>query len=497
MKILSPQQIALIDKKTVRRQKITSIALMERAAQICANRIMQRTSKETSVYVFCATGNNGGDGLVIARLLKESGYRVHTYVLPLKSQSLEFQHNFKKLPTESISKILAQTDLPFIEKEAIVIDAIFGNGLSRKPSGIILETIKHINNSNAYTISIDMTSGLFSQQPVTDSSSVIRANWTLTFQLPKLALLLPENKKFIKEWEILDIGLDSKSIIEAKTSSFFLIKEDIQKLYKPRKDKWAHKGSYGHALFAGGSYGKIGAAILATKALVKTGAGLVSAYIPECGYTAMQTAVPEAMAITNGQNEITSILPKVKANVIAMGPGMGVSQKTTKALAEFLKENKVALVLDADALNIISKNKELLEYLPSKTVLTPHPKELERLIGSWNDDYEKIEKVQSLSKLHDLIIVIKGAYSMIVYQDNVFFNSSGNNALATGGSGDVLTGIIAGLIAQHYEPLIATQLAVFLHGSTADIYTQKLPAETFTASDIIHYLPQSINGLKF
>ncbi len=495
MKILTSSQIAEIDKQTLISQEISSIALMERAGTRCAEEISYHIFQKKKIHIFCATGNNGGDGLVIARKFLEDDYSVEVYIVELNKSTEEFQHNLKLVPQQHIHYIQTTKNLPEISDNDIVIDAIFGNGLSSTPYGIILETIQHINQSSAFVFSVDMPSGLFAQQSVEDENSVIIADLTFTFQVPKLALFLPDNQKFVKHWEILDIGLDEKAISGAETSFFVSDETKIKSIYKRRTNAWGHKGNYGHALFVGGSYGKIGASILATQGMLKIGTGLVSTYIPKCGYIPMQISVPEAMVETNGEEIIEEISPKTNANVIAIGSGMGTDKRTMKALEEFLQNNKKQLVIDADAINIIAQKKELLDLLPAKTVLTPHPKELERLIGTWKNDYEKIKKVQALSIDKKLIIIVKGQKTMIVNENEIYFNTTGNNALATGGSGDVLTGIITGLIAQGYTPINASLLGVYLHGKTADIYTKESPAETFIASDIIRLLPESIDGL--
>ncbi len=492
MKILKPKQISEIDKQTLLSQNISSVELMERAGVRCTEYILNYIDKHQSIHIFCATGNNGGDGLVIARKLLEEGFDVKIYILKLNKITEEFQYNLELLPEDKLTYITSTNDFPQIKKSDVIIDAIFGNGLSSSPNGLILQTIKHINKFKAYVIAIDMPSGLFADKPIEDVNSVVVADIVLSIQLPKLSFFLPDNKGFVKKWIRVDIDLDKKAIADSETSYFISDELFIKSIYKGRKDNWGHKGTYGHALFIGGSFGKIGASVLATKGMLRAGAGLVSAYIPNCGYTVMQSAVPEAMVEVGGEKVLNNISPTVQANAIAIGSGMGTDTETKKALRYFLKENKTPLVVDADALNIISKNKELLHLLPKKTVLTPHPKELERLIGVWENDYDKIERVKTLCKDYDLIIIVKGSNTMIVSSDAIYFNQSGNNALATGGSGDVLTGIITGLIAQGYEPLNATLLGVYLHGKTADIYIETKPAETFVASEIVNLLPKAI-----
>jgi ADP-dependent NAD(P)H-hydrate dehydratase len=262
-------------------------------------------------------------------------------------------------------------------------------------------------------------------------------------------------------------------------------KHEIKKRYKPI-DKCTHKGIRGHALIIGGSYGKMGSVILASKACLKTGCGLVTAFIPKCGYEIVQIAIPEVMVITDDYLEhITSINFDLKLQAIGIGIGMGQHADTQHAFFNFLKMNKVPLVIDADALNILSLNKEWLSLLPKKTILTPHLKELERLIGNWDSEMEKFEKVKELSAKYNLIVVIKGAPTMIVDGGTVYENTTGNQALATAGSGDVLTGIITSLIAQCYEPIDAAILGVYLHGLTADIAFSEMSYESFIASDII------------
>jgi hydroxyethylthiazole kinase-like uncharacterized protein yjeF len=444
--------------------------------------------------VFCGIGNNGGDGLVIARHLLQHGYNVNCFVVNFSDNRSEgFLENYNKLKElgEWPKIINSENDFPRIDFEDIVIDAILGNGLTRKPSGFTKQLIKYINSTNVFTLAIDLPSGLFSNSSVTDSSSVLKAGHTLTFQTPKLAFLLPENKDFINTWEIIDIGLDNEFMESLQPKLHYSTLNDILPLYKPR-NKWDHKGTLGHSLIIGGSFGKIGAVTLATKAALKIGSGLVSTYLPKCGYNILQIAVPEAMVEVDNEEALTYFNFKTKATVIGMGPGMGTSEKTIIGFENFIKENKLPLVIDADAINILSKNEDLLQYLPENTILTPHPKELERLIGSWKNDYDKLSKTTKFSQKNKVILVIKGAHSVIIDGENMYFNSSGNPALATAGSGDVLTGIITGLIAQGYQPTNAAILGVYLHGRTADIAIQKTGYETFTASNIIDYLADAI-----
>jgi hydroxyethylthiazole kinase-like uncharacterized protein yjeF len=295
-------------------------------------------------------------------------------------------------------------------------------------------------------------------------------------------------------WEVVDIGLDENFIESLESKKHYITKTDVIPMYQSR-NKWSHKGTFGHSLIIGGSFGKIGAVTLATKAALKIGSGLVSAYLPKCGYNILQIAVPEAMVEVDEEKVLTYFNFKTKATVIGIGPGMGISEKTGLGFEQFLKENKLPLVIDADGINLLSANPGLIEYLPKKSILTPHPKELERLIGSWKNDYEKLEKVVEFSKKNKVIIVLKGTYTVTIDEEFMYFNSTGNAALATGGSGDVLTGIITGLIAQGYEPRNAAIFGVYLHGKTADLALQNTGYETFTASIILDYLAAAILDL--
>ncbi|PVX52490.1 hydroxyethylthiazole kinase-like uncharacterized protein yjeF/hydroxyethylthiazole kinase-like uncharacterized protein yjeF [Balneicella halophila] len=499
MKILSPKQIAEADHYTIKNEPISPVNLMERAATKCFEWISSNFENTKSVKVFCGTGNNGGDGLVIARLLKNKGFSVKTFILPLgNKQTEEFSINLKRLDDvcAKIVFIEKQEDLPKLSPRDLIIDAIFGNGLNRAPEGLSKNLIQYINEAKATVIAIDIPSGLFSGKSVTAKDSVIKAHHTLTFQVPKLAFFLPDNKNFIKDWTILDIKLNTSFINKLPTKYHYFTAQEAKATYKARNDKWAHKGTYGHSLIIGGSYGKIGAPTLSAKAALKIGSGLVTAYIPKCGYTIMQTALPEVMAETDHEIELADFTPTINATVIEIGPGMGTSDLTLAGFKKFLQNNKTPLVVDADALNCLALNKELLTLLPKNSILTPHPKELERLIGKWDNDYEKLEKIKIFVEKYSIILVVKGAYTLTATKEAFYFNSTGNNALATAGSGDVLTGIITGLLAQGYSPREASCFGVYIHGRTAEIYTTNHAPETFTASLIADYLSDVILELQ-
>lgn len=498
MYILSSKQIMQADRATIKKNNISSVDLMEKAATSCFQWLHARLKGQPiKIHVFCGIGNNGGDGLVMARQLFQHGYSVNCYIVNFSDKRTEeFLTNYNRLKElgEWPIVIHSENDIPKVAFEDIVVDAIFGNGLTRNPDGFTKKLIQYINSTKVFTLAIDFPSGLFSDKSVTDKDAVLKAGHTLTFQSPKLAFLLPENKEFVNTWEVIDIGLDENFIGSLEPKTHYITKNEITPLYLPR-NKWANKGNFGHSLIIGGSFGKIGAVTLATKAALKIGSGLVSAYLPKCGYNILQIAVPEAMVEVDNDTALTYYNFRTKPTVIGIGPGMGTAEKTALGFEKFMKENKLPLVIDADGINLLSQNQSLISYLPENTVLTPHPKELERLIGSWKNDFEKLKKVRKFSKENGVIIVLKGAHTVVIDREFMFFNSTGNPALATAGSGDILTGLITGLIAQGYEPKNAAIFGVYLHGKTADLALKETGHETFIASTILDYLADALLDL--
>jgi hydroxyethylthiazole kinase-like uncharacterized protein yjeF len=491
MKLFSAEQIYAADKFTIAKQKITSDELMERAAvQIFNWMHLRMQGAPVKIHLFCGIGNNGGDGIALARHLQEHGYNIAVYVVNYSTKrSKDFLINLDRLKDRKIWPHFMDSDgeLPEIGADDIVVDAIFGIGLNRPPAAWVGKLISHLHDSKAFILSVDIPSGLYANSVPKQKDAVVKANFVLSFQTPKLVFFLPETGIYIDQWEVLDIGLDPEFLTKEETDYELIGKNEVLPIYIPRT-KFSHKGTHGHVLAIGGSYGKIGAIKLTSSAALKIGSGLVTAYIPSCGYTSLQTALPEAMVLTDGDNYITNIDLAIKASAIAIGMGMGIETKTTNAFANFLKSNSVPLVIDADGLNVLAANKELLKDLPKLCILTPHPGELERLVGKWKDDFDKLDKVKKLSKKLDCIIVIKGAHSITVYHDKGFVNTTGNPGMATAGSGDVLSGIISGLIAQGYEPLKAAIFGVYLHGKSADLQIENTGYQSLIASDIVEGL---------
>lgn len=497
MKILTAEQIRKIDSETIEREGISSLTLMKRAATAFTNFLMTRCpDKKQEILIFAGTGNNGGDALVVARLLHQSGYRVKVCVVDQGSRySEDCAHNLRRAKGEHIpcKIITGEQDIPSMERFDLLIDGIFGTGLSREVEGVTAEVIEAINKSGKPVYSIDIPSGLFMDR---STRLAVRATVTVTFQIPKLALFLPENGDYTGELQIVDIGLNAGAIAEAGSHMEYAVKETVASLLKPLH-RFAHKGTQGHTLLVGGSLGKCGSLCLAAKAALRTGCGLVTSFLPRCGTTVMQSVVPEAMVLEDPDVEhITEISYAIEPDAVGIGPGMGQHEETAQALAAFLTGYRGALVIDADGLNILSRHPEWFSLLVPGTILTPHPKELERMIGSWRDDFEKIEKARLFAKRYGVVIVVKGAYSLIIDSDHLYVNSSGTPALATAGSGDVLTGMIASLLAQGYKHMDAARVGVYLHGLTADLSQKTIDPRSFMAGDIISHIGAAYQSIE-
>ena len=489
MKIFSAQQIYQADKFTIEKQQITSEALMERAAVQIFNWLHQRMQgAQVKIHLFCGIGNNGGDGIALARHLQEHGYNIAVNVVNYsEKRSKDFLINLDRLKDRKIWPEFMNADAPYpqIGQDDIIVDAIFGIGLNRTPDPWVIALMQYLNTSGAFILSIDVPSGLYISKAIENPEAAVNANFVLSFQAPKLVFFLPETGDYAKQWEVLDIGLDPEYLTGTETDFELIGKNEVLPYYKGR-DKFSHKGTYGHALIVGGSYGKIGAVILAVKACLNTGCGLVTAFTPGCGYNALQTAVPEAMVMTDSdERKITTITTEVNFNVSGLGIGIGTAKATVSALSDFLSSQNSPMVIDADAINILAENKKLLKALPDKTVLTPHPGELARLIGQWDNDFDKLEKSFAFSKRYNCILVIKGAHTITIYENKGYVNATGNPGMATAGSGDVLTGMISGLIAQNYAPLQAAIFGVYLHGRAGDLVMEEIGYQAITATKII------------
>lgn len=503
MKIFDAKIVPEIDKYTIDNEPIASIDLMERAGKACVDWIVEKFDRNQKFAVFTGSGNNGGDGLVIARMLALKAYSVRVFLLnaagDLKPDPLKNLMRLKEIQQVEIQELNSREfDFELKENEG-VIDAIFGSGLSRPIEGFVSDVIKHLNVQNALKIAIDMPSGLFGEDNsiLYDSSyAVFQADYTLTLQQPTLSFFFAENEKYIGEWQVLPIGLHPEIIENTPSSFYFLEDHDIKKWLKKRP-KFAHKGNFGHALLLAGSYGMMGAAVLAAKAAIKSGLGLLTSHVPGDGNLIMQISVPESLVSIDPSDIIVSSFPCLSNySAVAAGPGLRTKMNSRKMIRQLLSEIQLPLLLDADALNAISMEPDLLSLLPENTIITPHPKEFDRLFGASENAFQRLQKQIDCSFKYKIYIVLKGAHTSVSCPDGmVYFNSTGNPGLASGGSGDVLSGIILSLLAQAYSPKEAALIGVFIHGLAADCYVGENGQESLSASDLINYLGKAFKKL--
>ncbi len=504
MKIFSSEQIREIDSYTIKNEPVESVDLMERAALALSYWFRVKYDSETRFVFLAGPGNNGGDAWALARLLFQHGFENMKFYLlntakNISPDSMVNRHRFAE-ETNLVYKIIeSEDDFPTFSKDAVIVDGLFGSGLSRSLDGMALKLVTFINNAlKKAVVSIDIPSGLFGEDNRNNyAEGIVRADITLSFQFPKLAFFLSDNVDYIGNWEVLPIGLHPEAIEQTKTIFSFLEIKELKKLLRPRK-KYSHKGTYGHALIIAGSYGMMGAAVLATKAAVRSGAGLVTVHMPhgQCGI--IQTTIPEALtSIDESDIMFTRVNNIQKYSAIGIGPGLNTKSNTVKGVKELIEEVNVPLVIDADAINIISQHKELLDIIPPNTILTPHPGEFDRLTDVHSSHLSRIETQQMLSTKHKIIIVLKGAHSSISFPDgSVWFNTTGNPGMAKGGSGDILTGIICSLLAQGYSPEAASKLGVFVHGLAGDIAGDLVGYQALIPSDVVDYLGRAFIKLE-
>lgn len=496
LKVLSPQQIKQLDQYTIEHEPIASIDLMERACKAFTDWFALHFRPVKKTGVICGTGNNGGDGLGIARMLKELGYPVSVWIVRGEGkESADFKRNFERLGNKiPVFEIVTDQDKNLFQGCQVLIDAIFGSGLSRPTEGIYAQAINCMNETNAIRVAVDIPSGLFADAH--SSGTIVKADYTVTFQLPKLAFLLPENSKYVGEWHIVDIGLSKTFLSEVDAGNFYITAKSVKRILKPRS-KFSHKGSYGHALLISGSKGKMGACVLASRAALRSGLGLLTVRVPSGGNTIIQISVPEAMSLPDSNEDHLSDLPsELNYESIGIGPGIGQLAETVKVFKKLLEQYQQPMVIDADALNIISSNRELIHLIPVNSILTPHPKEFSRLAGEWKNDFVRLELLKKFSAQIKSVVVLKGAHTTIALPDGQFyFNSTGNPGMATGGSGDVLTGILTGLLAQGYSSADTAILGVYLHGLSGDLAVRELGTNSLIASDLISHLPLAFKAL--
>lgn len=490
MKVLSAQQIRDWDAYTIKNEPIRSIDLMNRAAAACRKHLASIIRNYDTVRIFCGKGNNGGDGIAMAVGWKQEGIQSKVYIVGDASggsEDFEQQLQTAKAQQLDLYYIFSNNDFLAIEKTDLIIEALFGSGLNRPLSGLYAETVEMLNASNATIIAVDLPAGLFCDRS-SKGNPVIKAAETITFQSPKICFMMAENGPFFGKITLADIGL-LPEFLEQVEAPVFVDEEYVRPLYKKRSP-FSHKGNFGHALIIAGNYGKMGAALMCSKACLKTGAGLVTLDTPKAFLNAIHSYCPELMCkIREEYQTYTSY------NTIGIGPGMGTESASKELLLKVLKQFDKPVLIDADAITILSGVENPLGNLPENSILTPHPKEFDRLFGQSENEFERMEKAVRLSKEHPLVLVLKGHRTLIAFRGKCWFNSTGNAGLAKGGSGDVLSGMITALLAQSYSPLQAAILGVYLHGSAADFTAKKIAPESMMATDVIDHISDAFTAI--
>ena len=502
IKIFPTIQLKELDAYTIENEPVSSIDLMERASRALARAMSERWSAETPFTVFAGPGNNGGDALAVSRLLAERGCRVEVYLFNTKGAlSPDCETNKERLAGVAridFHEITTQFVPPVLTAEHVVVDGLFGSGLNKPLSGGFAAVVKYINTSPATVVAIDVPSGLMGEDNTYNiQANIIRADLTLSLQLPKLAFLFAENAPFVGEWQLLDIGLSEEAIEEKETDFALTEHEDVASMLKPR-GKFAHKGNFGRALLIAGSQGMAGASVLAARACLRSGVGLLTVHIPFCNNFIVQTSVPEAMTeIDINDVRFSCATDTDDYQAVGIGPGLGKAGDTEAALLEQIESCQTPMVVDADALNLLGEHRSYIGRLPKGSILTPHPKELERLVGKCQNSYERLTKARELARSTGVHILLKGAYSVIIAPSGkCWFNPTGNPGMATGGSGDVLTGVVLALLAQGYDAETAARMAAYVHGLAGDIACKKHGVMGMTAGDIVTCLPPAWRMLE-
>ncbi len=496
IKVLTSAQLRDADQETIANEPIASIDLMERASLACTDFLLESIPAGINFFIFCGKGNNGGDGLCIARQLYKKGKQVKVFIIEDAGKpTADFQINverFQQLDPENCFTLKDIGEFPNVPLNVVMIDSIFGSGLNREAEGFVMQIIRKLNALPNKIIAIDAPSGLFADQATPDLTKVIHASTTLCFQSPRQSFLYPEYTQAIGEWQVLNIGLNAAYIQKAPSKHYILEAEDVSSLLKPRP-LFGHKGLFGHALLLAGSYGMNGAAILAARACLRSGAGKVTVRAPKCAVIPLQTCIPEAMVWADEEEKhLSTPFKPAKYNAIGIGPGIGTEKETANVLKRTIQDFDIPMVIDADALNILAENPTWLAFLPAGCILTPHPGELKKLIGEFKDPFERSKAQLAFAKKNNCYLLCKGKFTSIACPDgSLLFNSTGNSGMSTAGAGDVLTGMITSFLAQGYSPFQSTLLGIYLHGLAGDLCAQELSENAMIAGDIIEFIPSA------
>ncbi len=502
MKLFSNDQIRQLDRYTIQHEPVRSIDLMERAADALCDALMgEYPFTVSSFYIVAGPGNNGGDALALARKLCEQGYPVQAHLLYSSSLSADCALNRQRLLDEFPEVLCEYSDekqvLPQPGEDQVIIDGIFGSGLNRPVTGANARVIHFINDLPNRVVAIDVPSGLNADSYHRITDVAVKADLTLTLQFPKIAFFFIENEPYVGRWKVLDIGLHPVGIREMETRWHYIDAEAMKPLLR-RRGRFAHKGNFGHLAIIAGSKGMAGASILASKAALRSGVGLLTLHGPEGNRCIVQTIAPEVMFEADRNSDcVSEFYHSYRYEALAVGCGIGTRTATVEMMQMLLNHLKEPCVFDADALNIMASHPAMLNQLPAGSVLTPHPKEFIRMFGDSANSFLRLEKAVEVAARYNIILVMKGAFTKVVAPDGrIYFNSTGNPGMATAGSGDVLTGIIGSLLAQGYDSLTAAQLGVYLHGLSADLALDQESEESLMAGDIIAGLGKAFRSLN-
>ncbi|WMN11573.1 NAD(P)H-hydrate dehydratase [Marivirga salinae] len=496
MKILNVQQIREADQFTIKNEPIASIDLMERASGQVVNWVCKHFSNEHEIIVLAGSGNNGGDGLAIARLLSNQNYSVKVVLIMGESGSDDFEQNLDRLKSLKKVEILNDFNFSNSNNDYIFIDAIFGSGLSRPIEGDIAKFVQKVNEAKGIKLAVDIPSGVFADEP-SPGETIFKSDFTLSFQVPKLAFMMAENQQYVGQFEILNIGLSEEFINNCISDySIYELTKELKLLLKV--DSIAHKGIRGRATIIAGGHAKMGAVILAAKGTLHSGIGLLSVQVCPLCIDIIQNQIPEALILEDENDYVLgSFLGYNKQDVLVFGPAIGFANKTIKLLEEILKTFKGQLILDADAITILAKNREMLELLPEGTILTPHHGEFKRLVGNYSNNFEALMQLKSFCKHHKVVVVLKGKFTAVCNEKGqVSFNTTGNQGMAKGGSGDLLCGILAGIAPRVQNPFETAKLAVYLHGFSGDISLKEYGENYMTPSTMISNLKDTFKKVE-
>jgi NAD(P)H-hydrate epimerase len=500
MKLFTTDEIRAIDRHAIESEGVTALELIERVAEGVADEIASRWRSNKPTLVFAGPGNNGADALATARLLAEHGFRPEVYLFNIGGDKLSVDCTASRdrllmeIPDIAFTEVQSRFSMPQITANHLVVDGLFGSGLREELQGGFKSLVQYINEESATVVSIDLPSGMFSDwNPQIVNRNTIHADLTLAIQFPRISFFIPDNAELIGEWKVLDIGLNGKSLAPSSANFCLVEKRDVCRRLRPRND-FASKADFGSAVLYAGSYGMMGAATLAARGAMRAGVGKLTVNAPKCGYQIMQTSVPEALYQHNrGELNIVDIHPDRSFSAIALGPGMGTNDLTVHALEDFLASINQPVILDADALNCIALKPSILNTIPVLSIITPHAGEFDRLFGPQPSSEARLRKAIEMAKYYNILIILKGHYTAIVRPDGkVYFNSSGCPAMATAGSGDVLTGVLLAMLAQGYPAELASIIAVYIHGVAGDMAAAEHGDYGVTAGDIANNIGRAI-----